>query len=153
MNTWGDPLTEQKFWDRVLMVENCWEWLGVTNSKGYARFQERGRNSGVARWAYEHFRGPIPDGLVIDHLCRNRRCVNPAHLEVVTVTENTLRGVGFAASNAAKETCVHGHPLSGSNLLPREDGRRCRACRIETDRKRRARKRAALASLPEKEGA
>ena len=144
----GGPLTEQKFWDRVLMVENCWEWLGWTNNWGYAYFHEFDRKLRVARWAYEHFRGPIPEGLVIDHLCRNHRCVNPAHLEAVTVKENTLRGTGFAPANAAKETCKRGHPLEGDNLLGGRF-RQCRACKYERTRKRRA----ALASLPEKEGA
>jgi len=105
----------------------CWVWIGCLNSKGYGCFNFGGKGKSVLahRWAYEQQIGAIPEGLTIDHLCRERRCVNGAHLEAVTGRVNTLRG-----GNAAKTICVRGHPLSGDNLKIRNDGRRvCLACR------------------------
>lgn len=128
---------EQRIRANVRVTEDgCWEWLGKTRGGGYAVIEIRG---GVGRAAREHkaahrvsyqaFIGSIPDGLQLDHLCRNRRCVNPAHLEPVTARENTLRGTSPAAENAVKTHCHRGHELAGDNLRIREDGtRRCRAC-------------------------
>lgn len=70
----------------------CWVWSRSVTGKGYAQTFVGGKNQGAHRVFYEHFRGPIPAGLHIDHLCRVRACVNPDHLEAVTVTENTRRG-------------------------------------------------------------
>jgi hypothetical protein len=71
----------------------CWEWIGTCQSNGYGAFAVAGKTLRAHRWAYEHFVGPIPVGLTIDHLCRNRTCVNPEHMEPVTSAENTRRGV------------------------------------------------------------
>ncbi|MEU5322933.1 HNH endonuclease signature motif containing protein [Streptomyces sp. NPDC021056] len=89
------------------------------------------------RYAWELLREPIPAGLVIDHLCRNRRCVNPGHLEVVTLAENTRRGFGISTFNALKTHCPQGHPYSVENtyIHPRNSARICRACARERDRK------------------
>lgn len=80
--------------------------------------------------SHELHKGPIPEGLVIDHLCRNRGCVNPDHLEAVTQRENILRGEGLAAANARKTHCPKGHPYSGENLyvVPSSGRRQCRIC-------------------------
>ena len=85
---------------------------------------------GIAhRVAYEKAYGPIPEGLVIDHLCRNGLCVNPEHLEAVTRKENILRGEGACAQNARKTHCKRGHELIPENLIERSDGRRdCLLC-------------------------
>lgn len=135
----GDPLArkplgrpaEERFWEKVdkdgpLFADlgPCWLWTGGT-SYGYGLFW----NVPAHRWAYENLVGPIPPGLHIDHLCRNPPCVNPAHLEPVTVRENTLRGVGTSAQNARKTYCIHGHPFSDENTYrPPSGGRYCRTC-------------------------
>ena len=81
------------------------------------------------RIAYEKANGPIPAGMQIDHLCRNRACVNPSHLEAVTQRENLLRGTGTPAKNAAKTQCKHGHPFDATNTYVKPNGsRQCRAC-------------------------
>lgn len=108
----------------------CWLWMGTLSPKGYGQYRLGRRGSQFAhRHAWAFYRGPIPDGLVIDHLCRVRSCVNPDHLRLVTpeqnVTENSL---GPTAINKGKTHCVHGHPLSGENLLNRTYGRVCRTC-------------------------
>jgi hypothetical protein len=107
----------------------CLEWHGVRTNEGYGRVGYLGKKWPVHRLVYEYFNGPVEDGLVLDHLCRNRVCANPAHLEPVTDQENILRGEGPAATNAGKTHCKHGHPFSGSNLFLCSRGRRqCRAC-------------------------
>lgn len=106
----------------------CIEWTAAKNGNGYGRFKPVCGQPGMAlahRWAYEHYVGPIAPGLVIDHLCRNTSCVNPAHLEPVTQLENTRRGLG----TGSRTKCPKGHPYSGRNLYVSPDGaRRCREC-------------------------
>src|SRR5260221_14462809 len=81
----------------------CWEWQGYTNNHGYGQFRPtKGDRRFAHRFSYELFRAPIPTGLVIDHLCRNPRCVNPDHLEPVTERENMLRGYSASGNNARK---------------------------------------------------
>jgi hypothetical protein len=88
-----------------------------------------GRVRQAHRFAWELLRGAIPDGLTLDHLCRNRRCVNPDHLEPVTAVENTMRGQAPHAINARKTHCLRGHAFDEENTYVRSDGARiCRAC-------------------------
>ena len=115
----------------------CWRW--AMNPKGrYGQFSV-GKQKGLLahRVAYELFNGPIPAGLTVDHLCRNTRCVNPAHLEAVTQRVNTLRGTGPIAVNAAKTVCDHGHELTEANTyLDKRGARCCRPCQRAKDRSR-----------------
>ena len=108
----------------------CWNWLGADNGAGYGEFHYEGRSERAHRVSYELHVGPIPKGLVTDHLCRNRRCVNPDHLEVVSLVENSLRGEGVGAKASRQTHCIHGHPLTGKNVryMKSPNGRAWRKC-------------------------
>lgn len=106
----------------------CWVWTCATR-EGYGAIWYNGRTVGAHCVAYELEREPIPDGLVIDHLCRNRLCCNPAHLEPVTDGVNIRRGVSPFALNAAKTNCPAGHPYDEENTyVDRDGGRQCKMC-------------------------
>lgn len=108
----------------------CWEWTGAREALGYGRFWLNGRMAYAHRVVYELLVEPIPDGLQIDHLCRNACCVNPSHLDVVTQRENLRRGVGFSGLNARKTHCSRGHEFSPENTAVQRNGsRQCLACR------------------------
>ena len=100
----------------------CWLWLGGLSGSGYAHLA----NKAVHRLMYEREVGPIPTGLDLDHLCRQRSCINPAHLEPVTRRENLMRGPTVPARNAMKTTCRNGHPY---DYVDGEGWRHCRQCR------------------------
>lgn len=110
--------------------DGCWDGPGWLD-KGYRRVRLNGRIVKVHRLVYEQLREPVPDGLVLDHLCRNRACCNPDHLEPVTNRENVLRGISPAAVRAKQAHCIHGHPLEYVVF----SGRRRRFCRV-CDRRR-----------------
>lgn len=120
---------------------HCWVWqLRISAGYGYA-YRPGGEAIGAHRLYYEELVGPIPEGLEPDHLCRNKACCNPGHLEPVTHRENSLRGEGACAVNARKTHCKHGHPFDEENTSVNRHGhRRCLACR---KRHNDARKRAA----------
>lgn len=131
----------------------CWVWGGRLDRYGYGAFRltldGRKRDTGAHRAAWLAHRGDIPDGLQIDHLCRNRACCNPSHLDLVTNQENVLRAVAAAGPGRRGRPrypeCVHGHPLSGENLhlYVRPDGytiRVCIACRRRRGREHKARR-------------
>lgn len=106
----------------------CWIWPG-SKSVGYGLVLWRGKMKGTHVICYEHFVGPIPEGLELDHLCRHTDCCNPDHLEPVTGRVNTLRGVGPTAINARKTHCVNGHEFTEENTYLRPTGgRMCKAC-------------------------
>lgn len=135
---------EDRFFNYVGSTDNngCSTWVGHVTPFGYGRFNG-GKNNGIGksklfmahRWAYEHFVMPIRNGMVIDHLCRNRACVNPWHLEQVTLKENTLRGIGFAAKNKLKEFCCNGHLFDEDNTYLYKNRRQCMACRSAAGKK------------------
>ena len=126
------------FWAKVdrRNETECWPWLGATGrgaDSGYGYFHDGSNSIGAHRVAFALFGGIVAPGQVIDHKCRNRLCVNPAHLEAVSVAENTLRGIGPTAVNASKASCHRGHPLAGHNLISRNGWRACRTCKNERD--------------------
>lgn len=122
----------------------CWLWPGYLAKGGYAKGALGGRRGMIHRLAYELLVGPIPQGLTLDHLCRVRRCVNPAHLEPVTMAENLHRGNTLPAINAAKTHCPSGHPYDVENTYvnPSTGRRTCRACQVIHQRTWRQRRRA-----------
>lgn len=139
------PPVETRFWAKVRKTDTCWIWTGKAHASGYSRIATPQGVMYAHRFSYLLHVSPIPEGLVLDHLCRTPLCVRPDHLEVVTVRENTLRGVGCFAENARKTHCPAGHLLEGMNLyvVVCKDGRthrRCRPCNTARAREYRQRK-------------
>lgn len=147
--------------------DGCWLWTGALDKHGYGNFKittgsSQPRYARAHRYSYELFRGAIPDGMALDHVCHNsdadckggvecthRRCVNPAHLEPVTIGQNVLRGKTVSAKNGAKTHCKRGHEFTAENTIVTATttgggvGRSCRACVYESNRVRYMRKRQA----------
>lgn len=139
------PALIARFWPKVARGadDQCWEWRGARNRSGYGIFRVGGGGTSPVnayRVAYEIVVGVIPEGLFLDHLCRNRACVNPGHLEPVTPKVNTLRGAGPTAKNALRTHCKRGHEFTPENTIAHPLGRNCRECRRLADRARRDRK-------------
>jgi hypothetical protein len=129
-----------RFWEKVQKTETCWLWTAQIAKNGYGRFKPEYIARQAHRVAYELLIGPIPDGLQLDHLCRVRHCVNPAHLEPVTGRENILRGFAPSACRARQTECWRGHPFDDVNTYRRTDGTRaCRECNRDSVRRYKAR--------------
>jgi hypothetical protein len=132
--------------DRVEVGGECWDWTGTLAPNGYGSAALRDGTTGAPvtmrahRVAYEVLRGPIPAGLTLDHLCRNRRCVRPSHLEPVTAGENVLRGEGVSAKHARTTACPRGHEYTPDNTYVLGGRRTCRACHRAKERVRRERR-------------
>ncbi len=125
----------------------CFIFLGLLDRQGYGRLCIGGKEYRAHRVALESRIGPMPKELMPDHKCRVTCCVNPDHLEAVTNRENVLRGTSFAAVNARKTSCIHGHELAGDNLYIMPNGwRACRTCRNAAGRKSKRRHRILLRS-------
>lgn len=128
---------EDRFWLKVNKdAGDCWLWTALKNGSGYGIITINKKVRLAHRFAYELLVGPIPDGLQLDHLCRVRHCVNPAHLEPVTCRENLHRGDTWAARNAAKTHCPQGHPYDEKNTLVSGGLRSCRTCARDRARSR-----------------
>jgi hypothetical protein len=121
-------------------ILDCWLWSGPKNAKGYGTIYFNGTTQATHRLAYAAIVGPLPPNKVLDHLCRNRACFNPEHLEVVTSRENTRRGIGpqLAAQRMLSVThCPKGHPYDEANTKRAKDGSRtCRECHRAAQRAR-----------------
>ena len=140
----GPASAPRRFWLYVDKngPDGCWLWTGGLGTGGYGQFKRvQATTDRAHRFAYELLIGPIPPGMQLDHLCRNRRCVNPEHLEPVTGRENKLRGHTLNAANAAKTHCDYGHPFDEQNTYTTtRSSRCCRACSRRRNAEYRARK-------------
>jgi hypothetical protein len=115
--------------------DGCWLWTGYSDAKGYGRLNFNGRPQKAHRAVYEALVGPIPDGLQLDHLCRVRGCVNPAHLEPVTLAENVRRGL-VGSINRQKTHCPRGHEYTVETTYTSSAGKRhCKVCANRDERK------------------
>lgn len=130
------PSLEKRFWAKVKKTtrDGCWPWIGATLANGYGVFFVGTGNTTAHRASYRIANGALKDGLVIDHLCRNRSCCNPLHLEEVTSRENTLRG----DKGRLHVKCANGHTFTEETTGRHRSGRRfCLICRRTRDRGRR----------------
>lgn len=133
-----------RFWKKVEVIPGgCWLWKASKFSNGYGYFhvrQDGERKANLAhRWCYEQMKGPIPEGLDLDHTCRVRHCVNPDHLEPVTRSMNLSRSPLMGRANSSKTHCKHGHLLDGDNVYLINGHRHCKRCKLERNRQIRAR--------------
>lgn len=140
----GGPTREELIFSKFERTDGCWMWTGASHNQGYGQF---GKPSVLAhRLVYEMLIGPLADDTTLDHLCHpidgscpggracpHRRCVNPAHLEPVTLATNVLRGLSPPAVNARKTHCPKGHPYDDVNTYfnPTTGWRLCRSCIAE----------------------
>ena len=141
---WDWPQGKRPFLERFIEKihfddkTGCWIWKGATYRKGYGQFYLKGDYYSAHRVSYEYFHHPIPEGLQIDHLCRNHPCVNPDHLEVVTSRENQLRGLTSELNRARARLithCIRGHIYDEKNTYRSPAGwRACRTCHREKER-------------------
>lgn len=132
---------EDRFWRHVFPAGalDCWAWRGSCTRGGYGQFMLGRRSITAHRWAYEQMVGPIPEGLSLDHLCKNRACVNPYHLDPVTQRVNVLRGDHPNIVTHISGVCKRGHSMADALLSVRPDGstqRKCRPCSDERERAR-----------------
>lgn len=144
LHPWANVAPIDRLLRKLTYEHGCWVWTGFRDLHGYGKMfgADRKPQQMTHRVAYELLVGPIPDGLHLDHLCRNPSCCNPLHLEPVTCRENVLRGASYRGEASA---CVNGHEYTDKSTLWRSDGQRrwrvCRECANERSRAARAEKR------------
>lgn len=138
---------ERLFARTSIRANGCWIWEGGKNWRGYGEIWREDRKWATHRASYDHFNGPIPKGLQIEHgchtrdgscsggnTCAHRACINPDHLSVVTSITNTLLGNGPSARNARKTHCIYGHPFDEANTRLVKFGRDCKTCKRRSNR-------------------
>jgi len=149
MSRWQPQSVEERFDEKWMPVPwtGCWLWTASLDGHGYGQFNKvlsngKWGSSKAYKFSYERAKGPVPDGLQIDHLCRERSCVNPDHLEAVTQKENILRGTSPAAMNLRKNHCSKGHEWTEDNvaLYKGRRGRMCKQCNRDSANRYYARK-------------
>jgi len=132
---------EDRFWEKLEVVDDCWIWHGAKTPNGYGRFRtEDGPETAASRYAYRKYEGEIPPKCLLYHACGEPSCVNPEHMRPVTPAEHTRLSGGPVGTNSRKKMCRNGHPFSGKNLIIDSEGkRRCRSCiqRIAAQKKAR----------------
>lgn len=143
-------IVQQRFWSKVDKTGDCWQWTAGCTPSGYGRVRIEQRDYQAHRVAYEWLIGPIGVGLQIDHLCRNRRCVNPAHMEPVTCAENLRRKDAALGLGRAKRECKRGHPFTPENTYVQVNSRgyvmrSCKTCRAMLQRLWQAKQKAGVA--------
>jgi hypothetical protein len=135
--------------DNPLLCGSCHVFRYSKNTYGYGRFTINHKNHFVHRWVWELENGPIPAGMEIDHMCRNRACCNIDHLRLVTRAVNTLENsVSFSAINKAKTHCINGHPFNEENTRMYRGGRSCRTCAADYRRQLKESKQCSLSDAP-----
>lgn len=146
----GDPLAtkrpeldlsiDERFWSRLMESESgCWEWQEYVDEKGYGRFWDGARTIRAHQYAFAALVGDVPDGLELDHLCKNRRCANPYHLDPVTHEVNMARSDNIMLAFSDQTHCLRGHEFTTDNTYVKADGgRQCRDCsRVTREEKKR----------------
>lgn len=134
------PTPETRFFRKLRQVGDCWVWTAATDQSGYGLFQGGDRMIRSHIWSYNFFIGEVPEGLQLDHLCRNRPCCNPWHLDPVTPLVNTQRGIG----SGSRTRCPQGHPYDLINTYRTPSGKRvCRRCAQASRARYEAKKRSA----------
>lgn len=121
---------ETRFHNKYKVIDGCWIWQGSLLNSGYGLFtDENGKAITAHRWAYKYFKGNIPAGYVVDHICRNPACVYPKHLQAITQSDNIKRSL-LVKARSARTHCKHGHEFTPENTryVKGQRGRRCAKC-------------------------